>query len=466
MSRTTISISEVTVPGTNPPQQVRMFHLAAWPPGSHYPNAHNNNTGLKLSPLHPPFTILRTSAPGAHPGVVHQCGNDLMSELNTNPEVRAAIGVVASHPAQNGARPIFFEICCDFAEEFPWESIILTPPADYFACRTLSPVGRLAKSTKVLQMRTLDQPSPTVPPTLRVLAVLAAHGISSVPEFDALYAARGSAGRSGLFAVELDVFVSDQADEAHALRHLPQNAVRMLTAKQDLLDRLRDFRPHLLHFFCHGSAVPAPHLELATQSSRKGFTSPIDVTPDDLSNRCQGIALNPWLAVLSCCDGANAAASQSFARLLLGPEFPVVVGMTEPIDHLTAHSFCGAFHAAVIDLILCNFPLAPAGAAVGPARTVEWVEAMTPARRTVLESRSQSIYSVSLAGDYKWWCLPALYTVEGAFPLAISNQSTAAAVATLTQAQAATALAGVPGMPPALVTELAAATAPAATRAL
>jgi hypothetical protein len=458
MSRTIIRISEIPVPG-NP---IREFHLEAWPPGAHYPNAHANNTQLLIHPSQGPFGVYQNTPLGqATPAVVLSTGNGLMAELARNVEVDSAINAVATHPARQGLRPIFFEIACDFAEQFPWETLYLHPPADFSACRTPSPVGRLAGSTRALDTRTLDQTSLTAKPELRLLAVLAAQGISSIPEFDELHGAKTRGNKSGRFAVNMEAFVSDKTDKQHALQSLQPNEVHDLTCKQDLLDRLRDFQPHILHFFCHGSTAGSPHLQLATTSSRLGLGQPVTLSASDITNQVQQYSLNPWMTVLNCCSGAApsgaAAASQSFARSLAGPEVPVVVGMAEPIDHLTAHSFCKAFYTNVIDLLLRNFPNLPgSGSAAGPRVTVEWVETLTPTRRSVLEDRvgGGSSYSVALASDRKWWCMPVLYTVEGAFQLAVSNLTGATAVAARVQEQAAAALAGVPGLPTALLRDL------------
>jgi hypothetical protein len=333
------------------------------------------------------------------------------------------------------------ELCSDLAEEFPWEALFHGAATDFFACRAISPVGRLAGGSH-LATRWLDGTAITRRPVLRVLAVLAAQNVPARGEWDALYAAMSQANTTQTFEMDLDVVVREQS----LLQHIQGLGVPVapLASRQTLADRIRLFKPHIIHFFCHGSNVGSPHLQLGTNSGTQ-----ITYTVSELKNDLQTVELELWMAVLNCCSMGQTTGSRSFARQLVGSDVAVVVGMAEPISSQFAHVFCKAYYREVVIKIDSNFPI------VGQSVPVEWVEATVPARRDVLEDQTGANYTTQNASDHKEWTIPIFYTVSHEFRFGITDRAgNQASPAQVVVKKAVPALAGIPELPQPLRDEL------------
>jgi hypothetical protein len=437
VSRTIIRFQRILQ--QDPLPALEKFHLENAPPPNNHPNARQTHTDLSLNSSAMPFTALR--APMATQNVVHNVGDALQQELNRNVYIQGALQTAATAPAAQGKRPIFMEIYSNLAEEFPWEALFHNAATDFFACRAISPVGRLAGGS-YLATRWLDGTAIGRRPVLRVLAVLAAQNVPARGEWDALNAARNQANATRTFEMDLDVVVHEQA----LLQHIQGLGVPAapLVSKQTLADRIRLFKPHIVHFFCHGSNVGSPHLQLGTNSG-----TPITYTVSELKNDLQKVELELWMAVLNCCSLGKTTGSGSFARHLVGSDVAVVVGMAEPINSQFAHVFCKAYYREVVIKIDSNFPN------IGQSAPVEWVEATVPARRDVLEDQTGANYTTQNASDHKEWTLPVFYTVADEFRFGFTDRAgSQASPAQAVVRKAVPSLAGIPELPQPLRDEL------------
>jgi len=437
VNRTIIRFQRISLPPPLP--ALEKFHLENSPPPNNHAKARQTLTDLLLNPTAVPFTAFR--APNVTQNLVCNVGDALQQELNRNAYIQGALQTIAMAPAAQGKRPVFMELCSDLAEEFPWEALFHGVAADFFACRAISPVGRLAGGS-YLATRWLDGTAITRRPVLRVLAVLAAQNVPARGEWDALYTARNQANATQTFEMDLDVVVKEQP----LLQHIQGLGVPAapLVSRQTLADRIRLFKPHIIHFFCHGSNVGSPHLQLGTNSG-----TPITYTVSDLKNDLQKVELDLWMAILNCCCLGQTTGSRSFARQLVGSDVAVVVGMAEPISSQFAHVFCRAYYREVVIKIDSNFPN------VGQSVPVEWVEATVPARRDVLEDQTRANYTTQNASDHKEWTLPVFYTVADEFRFGFTDRAgSQASPAQAVVKKAVPALAGIPELPQPLREEL------------
>jgi hypothetical protein len=420
-------------------QTLEKFHLENAPPPNNHANSRQTLTDLMLNPAASPFTALR--ALHATPNMVFNVGDALQQELNRNMYVQGALQTIATAPAAHGKNPIFIELCSDLPEEFPWEALFHGAISDFFCCRATSPVGRLAGGS-YLATRWLDGTQINRRPVLRILAVLAAQNVPARGEWDALYAARQQANQTNKFELDLDVIVCEQS----LLHHIQSLKIPVvpLASRQTLADRIGFFKPHIIHFFCHGSTVGSPHLQLGTNS---GTAIPYRVS--DLQNDLQDKGLELWMSVLNCCSLGQTSGSGSFARQLVGPDVAVVIGMAEPINSHFAHVFCKAYYREVVGRIDSCFPLA------GQTAEVEWVEATVQARREVLEDQTGASYTTRNARNHKEWTLPLFYTVSDEFRFGFTDRAgTQASPSQSVANKAIPALAGIPELPQPLREEL------------
>jgi len=415
------------------------FHLENAPPPNNHANARQTLTDLLLNPAIAPFPALR--AQQATQNMVLNVGDALLQELNRNVYIQGALQTVATAPAGQGKRPLFMELYSDLAEEFPWEALFHGGATDFFACRAISPVGRLAGGS-YLATRWLDGTAITRRPVLRVLAVLAAQNVPARGDWDALYAARNQANGTKKFEMDLDVIVREQS----LLQHIQGLGIPAtpLASRQILADRIQFFKPHIIHFFCHGSNVGSPHLQLGTNSG-----TPVTYTVSDLRNDLQKVELELWMAVLNCCSLGQTTGSRSFARQLVSSDVAVVVGMAEPISSQFAHVFCKAYYREVVTRIASNFPN------VGQTVPVEWVEITVQARRDVLEDQTKASYTTQNAYDHKEWTLPVFYTVSDEFRFGFTDRAgTQVSPAQSVVKKGVPSLAGIPELPQPLRDEL------------
>ena len=279
------------------------------------------------------------------------------------------------------------------------------------------PVGRIVDSSAYAVERAVEPP-------IRITVVLAAAGSkpcygSSCHEWEALKNAVSTAQ----FKVTLQVFVcADDLKQDIENSSLPPNAiiqeVRTVPRQediQDLFNAIKGFGPNILHFFCHGSCTPSPHLELASRADyTTGATDgSIDVYARDLWD-ATGRDLEPhiWLVTLNCCQGAAPAAdAHSLASELVEKGFPVVIGMRETVASIDAHAFCEAFYRALLDVIK-RYSLS--GRIVS---NVEWSQLMHEPRIRLRDRHLNGRPLTQAESESKEWTLPVIYIRNRDFKL-------------------------------------------------
>jgi outer membrane protein OmpA-like peptidoglycan-associated protein len=202
----------------------------------------------------------------------------------------------------------------------PWEALYRTDS------ETL-----LAIDTGAMIVRQLDPPTPPdrtpVTPPVRLLI------FSAVPEGD-LDVAREVANIGGRLKESIEAGLAVPFEVS-----LLEKATRL-----SLYERLRTFRPHLLHYVGHGSFERGSgwiHLHHPDDERRN---DPVDAETlrDMLANH------RPKLVVLNTCQGATAASTDTFggtAQALIQRNIPYVVAMQYPVSDQVAIAFSDSLYA-------------------------------------------------------------------------------------------------------------------------
>lgn len=339
------------------------------------------------------------------PGAVKEHGRMLRETLEgSHEEVKKALERLRDVEVDE-RHSLYFLILADEAERLSWESLC-DDQGRFLALDPRWPIARMADSGR-------DHPeTPRVfSPPLKAMAVLSALNRDAAPQWKRLYKAVERARKNGLDIVLATVVGQETLHDA-ILEEIQKGTVvgvelSPMPGKVNELEVLmKDFKPHILHFFCHGSASSGePWLELATFNDEGGDTSSVVI---DISTLMNMRALrNAWLVTLNCCEGGKAAELHSMAyRLVADGGVPVAVGMMEPIDVTDAHEFCGAFYPAVFDILKETLDATEAG---GFAE-LSWAEALQPSR-VALSNNHQP------ATDNRQWTLPVFYVQPRSFQL-------------------------------------------------
>ena len=335
--------------------------------------------------------------PWTQDGAVREHGLILREKLASHPAIASAIQHVLSTPLAS-SHPVFFKVLATEAERLRWETL-WDENEEFLALDARWPIARIAESL---------QPDAQLPvhlftPPLRVMALLSALGRPAKPQWKELYAAVEKAREQGL-EVELSVFFGEEDLLAAVRQEVEQGTVtgvRQVGAINDpagIEAAIDELKPHILHFFCHGSAnVGKPQLELAKIADQDLGKSSVILG----INKLAGFAAlrNVWLVTLNCCEGGKSAANlHSMAHQLVANVVPAAVGMLEPIDAGDSHRFCGAFYAAVFRTVRQLVENPPPG----KSAEIEWVATLHPPRSLLSQSDPGPLNRVE-------WTLPVLY---------------------------------------------------------
>lgn len=374
--------------------------------------------------------------PWTQAGAVQAHGVTLREKLSGHQGVASALlNVLSTPPASR--HPVYFQVRAGEAERLRWETL-WDDNEEFLALDPRWPIARIADSEIDFQL-----PVQVFTPPLRILAVMSALGLPAKPEWEKLYAAVDNARQQGL-AVELSVLVGEE-DLLAAIRKDVQDktvtGVRIdaIQNSVEIGTALDNFKPHILHFFCHGSAnFGKPQLELATIADRELGTSSVVLGIKQLTGAAA--LRDVWLVTLNCCEGGKAASDlHSMAHRLVAAGVPAAVGMLEPIDAGDAHAFCGAFYTAALRMVRQFLQDTPEG----KTGEIEWAEALHPPR---------SLLSGSAPGPVSRpeWTLPVLYVRPERFQ--VKREAPAAAlppqVLKIMQDQATAAAMILRGLPP------------------
>jgi hypothetical protein len=225
------------------------------------------------------------------------------------------------------------------------------------------------------------------------------------------------ASRAANFDIELFALVGEQdlldtinqeiADGLQGIRVAP------IPDRTSELENLigDDFRPQILHFFCHGSAsLGLPRLELATildwmQDNQSGSLK-VEINELFGLTAMQEI----WLVTLNCCEGGKAEENMhSMAHRLVAYGVPAAVGVLEPFDAADAHEFCAGFYPAVFTKLKRLVEKAAAGGEI----ELEWADALRPPRKNLCQKHGDDPF------NNREWALPVMYVRPEPFRLRI-----------------------------------------------
>jgi hypothetical protein len=318
---------------------------------------------------------------------VQDVGSRIFEELCKNAAIKAAIGD-ALNAKINSVRPIYIDTETVRAESICWEALWDTTKS-FLALDRRWPIARRAQpdAPPKLSMAFFAPP-------LRILAIISAENYPGVPEWEGIQKAAQSAiglpvqiqvvtGDDALFgAVKNNVQLDSEALQPQPVPEYP-----------DALDLIIDnFKPHIVHFFCHGVIAQSPWLAIRTGRKDKPLKVGIESLPS---------LQKVWLVVLNSCDGSvpigdvPSMAYQIVAKMGV----PFVLGTLAPIDLLDAYKFSEAFYGRLL------FKFAETFAAARPEDliTIGWTDALHAARDAIDRKYEQN------AATNNQWTLPVLY---------------------------------------------------------
>lgn len=328
-----------------------------------------------------------------------EIGTYLIDKLGAHPAVKKAIDALTG---PEGGGPLYVLIDRN-AESLPWETLFANQ--SFLALDRRRPIARMARQAPARTF-TFD-----FQPPLRVFAVLAAAHIDAAAEWAAMY---GSL-RNAPFPVAINVLVA-QDDVRQQIEAVVDPNVRVqvdfVPSGRDLLQRITDFGPAILHFFCHGTTSHGfPQLRIATRSS---WTTPGDageVVFEPSSLAVDAIRKSLLLAVLNCCRGAQGVEGPgSFAYSLVAADIPAVAAMRQAVSETDAHAFCRGLYRSLVPL------LASAGLP-GHEVEVELADVMYEPRMEICEEHRGELPCLEAAAASTEWTLPVLYVRPATFSL-------------------------------------------------
>jgi hypothetical protein len=331
--------------------------------------------------------------------LVQMAGDQLYQSLMSHPAIGLEFGQVAQ-TLHGDQHPIYFYLDPPEIDELPWETLH-DAKNGFLALDARWPIARLRKPLAQIKLEY------EFSPPLRVLAVLSAAGGNStaqVPareEWDCIYNELNAAN----LEFKLCVFVCEESLKQH-IENLndPKVKVDYVIDKDQLTQGILSFAPHLLHFFCHGTADQLPCLQIGTRAAWETTERDKRITLE--ANELRQTAdpnQNVWLVTLNCCESAKQARdARTLASALVTAGFPSVVGMREPVASVHAHTFCKLFYRGVLKLINST--------QVGDEPTrIEWASALWMARKTLLDSCTKGIAPTQAAPNSREWTIPVLY---------------------------------------------------------
>ena len=309
--------------------------------------------------------------------------------------------------AQGELAPLFVMLPPSEAESICWE-VLCDGNGRFVALDRRWPITRI-----IDPLSGSERPRSVLQLPVRLMAVVSAIGIDSQrKEWEQLRKAIVDA-RAGGLEVAAKVLVGEHGlraaidqEIAAGLAGVEVGAIEETSER--LTQAIRQWKPNLLHFFCHGHAdVNGQRLELATANdylqhaagALPGGTGSVGVTIEELE--ALGAELgDAWLMVLNCCSSGQAERGlQSMAARIVSAGVPAVVAMMEPVDAHDAYEFTRAFYPAVFDVLKAASDELKQKQDV----VVEWAPAMYYARRAISQLDGRD------AESSHEWSLPVLY---------------------------------------------------------
>lgn len=196
-----------------------------------------------------PLDTTVMSAPGMNP--VRAVGETLLARLQeANQEIIDAISILLSTPAE--FNPLYLRITDTQAAALPWETLYAN--GDFIALQPPWQIVRMSEPARRLSNREF-----VATPELRVVAVLSALDRPALDEWVALRdAAAAARAAPDALDVKLTVLVGEpslkkQIDDEVAAGCDFVSASAVPPSVDELLTRIAEMKPQLLHMYCHGS---------------------------------------------------------------------------------------------------------------------------------------------------------------------------------------------------------------------
>jgi CHAT domain len=394
MSRAIVRVQDISVGGED-----KLFFFLEEP--AHLAGAHNP-IPLNCDPRNEPFLSLDENR--LTPEKVKAAGAMLLTDISNHTAVSTFINNALG---ANVATAIYVQLDSDKADLLPWE-ILFSQNRGFLGLKHNLSIGRIAS----LSGRNFPIERGFEPP-LRILAVLAAANtpsaqrpgqlISAKNEWAMLRQAIANAG----FEVEVHVLTCedeiykeiDQSGDLHV-------RAEYLSDENGLKQAIKDTKPHVLHFFCHGTSVGSrPKILLANRAEWvAGLPGSIVIT-DETFKGIPELINNLWLITLNCCEGAAGTDTRSLARSLMAAGTPVVVGMREAVALDDANLFCKEFYQT---LFLDIKKYVDSGY---QDTVLEWVWTLNKPRLEICRKYRNGVMTEDeAAAEKKEWMLPIIYS--------------------------------------------------------
>jgi len=354
--------------------------------------------------------LLGLSAVSASDDGVANAGRFVFDQLSRHPQIGAQLGTVGTDAG--AARALYILLRGEtLVEEIPWETLCapngaflsLDPGARW-------PIGRMVQSDGGAGVRTFNPP-------LRVALLLSCLDIPAADEWERIWEPLSTAA----FETRVLVLVSEEA-LAEQIGALADPRITLATVPSEVAElqaRVSEFRPHIIHAFCHGERDGGPCLKLAVPSdwhAAGGPTRSLVLEPSQI-NLLSNPSEPAWLAVLNCCEvGAPTGTIHSMARDLVedGP-FAVTIAMREPVEPEDANTFSRWLYPGIIG------SLGQVVGANGEPTVVDWASLTVAARRRLCENHQQGRTFSTSARSTREWTRPVLYVRRPQFQLRVDT---------------------------------------------
>ncbi|WP_027346549.1 CHAT domain-containing protein [Hamadaea tsunoensis] len=375
---------------TTPPLQDPLPHILF---SLEYPPGIGGDQRLDLTPLQPMINAYLTGALAADG--VRQLGRHLFDALMQQPEVAAAFNAAILADRC----PVYVYVRgLGIPETLPWEAL-WNATARFLSLDERWPISRMMPTAQNVVTSDIYRPPP------RILAVLSCLDVSARNQWEEIW--KGvQASPVGVFA-EIKVLTS----EPELRRHIedlgdPRVSAELLHSQRQLEDVAQRFRPHVLHFFSHGTAEPVPQLLLATASDRAaGLPETIVLESQQVKAMCSPDE-PPLLVVLNCCKGGQPGGDTlSLAGdLVYQRGFPAVMGMREQILAESADTLAGALYPEIMAIF---DELRTPGAT---RAVLDWSRLIVAPRIRLCQAQQGPGAGFSTAAaNTKEWTVPVLY---------------------------------------------------------
>jgi len=384
----------------------------------HMPDPNSDVEQLTVRVIRSPFNVDKADrsrplaldpakqADWASPDGVRSRGRAVRESLQSHPGVGEVLKQIFTTPIGT-TQSLFVMLSRSEAEQISWET--LCDGNDKFvALDARWPIGRITDP-----MSGVARPPAELKLPVRMMVLISALGIQGqVKEWQVLRDGIAAARAAGLPVVvkvmvgEPSLLAAIAADVAAGLANVEVAALEKAPTR--VIQDIRDWQPNVVHVFSHGrSDATGQGIELANgvDYANGATTGSIRISVDQLESLGASLT-NPWLLVLNCCSGGQAATNlQSIAYRVVSNGFPAAVAMLEPVDAGDAHEFARAFYRSLFA------SLAKTAQALQQAARVpfEWSEAMVDARTAISEQHDSD------ANNSREWTLPVLY-VRGIEP--------------------------------------------------